>query len=78
VRGLTPEEHAKLSFLVSPHETCAVSAEEKAVLYDLKEQGRVVRQKSNNPNFSHTWLPTPAGREALRLWPLMQALMEAA
>lgn len=78
MKGLTPEEYARLSQMAGPiRERWAWASRAKDVVLDLEEQGRVVRGPPRLEGCVNGWYLTPAGREALRLYPLMLAVEAA-
>lgn len=76
VRGLTPAELEALVYAAgSRKEPFDSGSPRHSAMLDLREQGRVVAGPSHLSDrpFATGWHITPAGREALRLWPAVQA-----
>lgn len=81
MKGLTPEEFASLSQMNGPNRMrIKHGSRAHELMFQLQAQGRVyyVLGDATSPGCAGRWHITPAGREALRLYPLMLALAEAA
>lgn len=74
MRGLGPEEYEALVYAAgSRKEPAPDDSPRNLAMLDLREQGRVVEGPPHTPYADSGWHITPAGREALRLWPAVQA-----
>jgi hypothetical protein len=72
MRGLTPEEADRLAFSMRC-DGCEECTPEQEKVYDgLIEQGRIAISRCPVCGSEESYLPTPAGREALLLWKAMK------
>lgn len=80
---LTPAEHAELLQLAAPGDTDLRDEAERELLWILVEQGRagVSTETRDDPDdesmeiVEQVYSITSAGREALRLWPAIEAAL---